>query len=136
MLRHPGCVGTMELSTDYSWTDAAEELRVLTPDGAYRLEQAEQLTFAPRPARLIGIPIEKLNPHASRTRYIYYNRNGMVPTAENNPVFSQGFYDELRTFVHAVERGTEDNRAPLSSLRDTFKLIEELRTGILGTVGL
>ena len=63
MLRHPHIVGTLELSTAYSWTDAEESLKVCTCSGSYRLSQMEELSFTPSSRTVSGIPMEKLRPH-------------------------------------------------------------------------
>ena len=39
MLQHPHIVGTLELSTAYSWTDAEESLKVCTRSGIYHLSK-------------------------------------------------------------------------------------------------
>jgi virulence factor len=56
MLRHPHIVGTLELSTSYTWTSAGESLKVCTSKGIYRLSQMELLTFEPKHYSILGIP--------------------------------------------------------------------------------
>ena len=49
MLQHPHIIGTLELSTAYTWTTAEESLKVCTSKAIYRLSQMEELTFEPKP---------------------------------------------------------------------------------------
>ena len=62
MLQHPHIVGTLELSTAYTWTAAKETLKVCTKSGIYTLSQMEKLTFTPMVSTVFGIPMEKLRP--------------------------------------------------------------------------
>jgi len=39
MLEHDNIIGTLELSTLYSWKDASENVRVNTQDGTYEVDQ-------------------------------------------------------------------------------------------------
>ena len=55
MLSHPHIVGTLELSTAYTWTSAEESLKVCTSKGIYRLSQMEKLTFEPKPSTILGV---------------------------------------------------------------------------------
>ncbi|MBQ7421892.1 MAG: Gfo/Idh/MocA family oxidoreductase, partial [Prevotella sp.] len=56
MLRHPHIVGTLGLSTAYSWTDAEDLLKICTCYGSYRLSQMEELSFTPSSRTVSGIP--------------------------------------------------------------------------------
>ena len=102
MLRHPHIVGTLELSTAYSWTDAEESLKVCTRSGIYRLSQMEELSFTPSSRTVSGFPMEKLRPHKTTVEYLYQNIS-FTPILSANRVYSQGYYNELATFVEAVE---------------------------------
>ncbi len=45
MLRYDNAVGTLELSTDYSWDSAMESLSACTQKGVFNLLQMEELTY-------------------------------------------------------------------------------------------
>ncbi|MBR3454436.1 MAG: Gfo/Idh/MocA family oxidoreductase, partial [Bacteroidaceae bacterium] len=70
MLRHPHIVGTLELSTSYTWTSAGESLKVCTSKGIYRLSQMELLTFEPKHSSILGIPYEKVHKHNKTIEYL------------------------------------------------------------------
>lgn len=126
MLEHGKTVGTLELSTEHSWTSARESLTVNTPHGIYRLRQTEALTFAAKPTTILGIPMEKVHP-TNPTVEVLYGRNNFTPTLPNNQIHSQGYYDELLTFTDLVEGRKAHNPSPLSSLIPTYHLIEQLK---------
>ena len=90
MLRHPHIVGTLELSTAYSWTDAEESLKVCTCSGSYHLSQMEELSFTASSRTVSGIPMEKLRPHKTTVEYLCQN-NSFTPILSANQVYSQGY---------------------------------------------
>ena len=128
MLEHgKKTVGTVELSTSYTWTSASETLKICTKKGIYRLEQLDTLTFESKQASLMGIPLEKVHPTARSVQYLFA-RNNFTPTPTNNQLYTQGFYDELLSFTNLVEGRRAQNLTRPDSLVDTFKLIEQLRS--------
>ncbi|MBR1468996.1 MAG: Gfo/Idh/MocA family oxidoreductase [Prevotella sp.] len=127
MLRHPHIVGTLELSTAYTWTTAEESLKVCTSRGIYRLSQMEELTFEPKPSTIFGIPIEKIRKYNTTIEYLY-GRNNFTPTLSNNPIYSQGYFSELSAFVEAVEDHKTSFVMPLDSIRDAFALIKDIKS--------
>ena len=125
MLRHPHVVGTLELSTAYTWTAAEVSLKVCTRSGTYRLRQTEELTFEPGRSTILGIPAEKLHAR-SRTVVHLCERNSFAPILANNQVYTQGYYGEVESFVNQVENGKAENAAGLTSVRDTYELMQEI----------
>ena len=126
MLRHPHIVGTLELSTAYSWTDAEESLKVCTCSGSYHLSQMEELSFTPSSRTVSGIPMEKLRPHQKIVEYLYQN-NSFTPILSANQVYSQGYYNELATFVEAVEHHDSHVISTLETIKDTYRLMDNLK---------
>lgn len=126
MLRHPHIVGTLELSTAYSWTDAEESLKVCTCSGSYRLSQMEELSFTPSSRTVSGIPMEKLRPHKRTVDYLYQN-NSFSPILSANQVYSQGYFNELATFVEAVEHHDSHVISTLEIIKDTYRLMDNLK---------
>ena len=127
MLRHPQIVGTLELSTAHSWTDAEESLKVCTKSGIYHLSQMEELTFVAHSSTIFGLPIEKVRSSNKTIEYLY-NRNNLTPTLPNNQIYSQGYFNELQDFVDAVEGRNDSVNSSLQSLRDIYVLIENIKT--------
>lgn len=109
LMKHKvGVGGMLELSTDYAWTSAEERLTVVTEKGVYDLRQMETLTFTAKQKCFMGVPLEKVVPSHPAVQ-VLYARNNFVPTMANNQVVTQGFFDEINSFVEAVE--ARKNRA-------------------------
>ena len=125
MLQHQDIIGTLELSTAYTWTAAEESLKVCTTSSIYRLTQTEELTYEPIPTTIFGVPLEKVNPWRKVIEHLYA-RNNLTPILSNNQIHSQGYFNEIQSFVDAVEGKRTDIMTNLTSLTDTYHLLEEL----------
>lgn len=125
MLRHQDIVGTIELSTCHSWQVARQSLTVHTRSGCYHLAQCEKLSFVPKQTVIAGIPIEKLLPRRQSIEYLY-RHDGFSPTIANNSVYTQGFFQEVSTFVNAVEGKKANVLSDLQSVEPTLILIDEI----------
>ena len=125
MLQHQDIVGTIELSTAYTWTAAEESLKVCTTSGIYRLTQTEELTYEPVPSTILGFPLEKVRPWRKTIEY-EYARNSFSPILFNNQIHSQGYFNEIQSFVDVVEGNRTDIMTNLTSLTDTYRLLEKL----------
>ena len=127
MLEHQGITGMLELSTDYSWQDAQEQLSISTDKGQYVLDRMERLDFSPRHSAIWGIPLEKVFQN-NATVVSLYGRNGFVPTVGNNQIVSQGFFSEIQAFADMVENRCEDNHAfCLESVKHVYSLMAEIK---------
>ncbi len=126
MLQHPHIVGTLELSTAYTWTTAEESLKVCTHSGAYNLSQMEEQTFSSNPTTILGIPTEKLCTKNRTIEYLY-QRNNFTPTLFNNQIYTQGYFNEITNFINVVE-GLE-NQIPTSfeNVRNTYEIIQKIK---------
>ena len=130
ILEHQDIVGMLELSTDYSWQEAQEQLNISTDKGLYVLNKMEQLDFTPRRSTVLGIPLEKVFPN-NVTTICLYGRNNFVPTIGNNQIVSQGFFSEIKTFADMVENMYDTNHdLGLESVRHVYSLITEIRNNI------
>ena len=125
MLRHKDICGTLELSTDYSWADARENLSINTGTGLYRLDRLERLTLSLKPAVIAGIPLEKAGLGKGGTR-VLFEQNSFSPILNQNQVYTQGFFDEIRDFASRVEGRKADALSELESLRNTYSLLDSL----------
>jgi len=126
MLQHPHIVGTLELSTSYTWTAAEESLKVCTHSGVYNLSQMEKLTFTPTSTTILGIPTEKLRPlHV--TKEFLFQRNNFTPILENNQIHSQGYFNEITTFIDTVEGQGNKNLTSFKNVRDTYEFICKIK---------
>ncbi len=125
-LRHEAVTGILELSSAYSWQNAIETLTVNTERGLYELSRMETLTFTPKHGQIFGIPLEKVMRRNTITE-ILFSRNNFVPTTVNNQIYTQGYFDEIKAFVEAVQKGSLF--APYSgfhSMYNTYILIDTI----------
>ena len=122
MLQHPHIVGTLELSTSYTWTSAEETLKVCTKSGIYILSQMEELIFTPTSSSVFGVPIEKLRIHRE-TKEILFKRNNFTPILTNNQVYTQGYYGEIVAFINQVENRKSEVATGLKAIRGTYEFI-------------
>ena len=125
MLQHPHIVGTLELSTAYTWTAAEETLKVCTKPGIYHLSQMEGLTFMPTFPTLFGIPMEKLCTH-HETKVLLFQRNNFTPIQANNQIHSQGYFNEITHFVNAVEGRSNHITTNFKDVRDAYEIISKI----------
>ena len=126
ILEHQDIVGMLELSTDYSWQDAQEQLSISTDNGQYLLDRMERLDFAPRHSAILGIPLEKIFQNKA-TIVNLYGRNGFVPTIGNNQIISQGFFSEIQVFADMVENKRDDDHAfDLESVKQVYTLMSKI----------
>lgn len=126
MLRHQDIVGTIELSTCHSWQDAQQSLTVHTRSGSYRLNQCEELSFVPKRPVFAGIPVEKIRPQHQSLEYLY-RQDGFSPILAGNSIYTQGFFQEISTFINAVEGKKSDVLSDLQSIEPTIKLIDGIK---------
>lgn len=125
MLEHDNTCGIIELSTNYSWQKPIEDLSINTVKGTFNLTNMENLKFKPHGTSINRIPIDKVFLTANTEKTLWY-RNAFTPTIENNQIFTQGYYSEIKTFAKLVETHKGDNISPLSSLTGTYNLIAEI----------
>ena len=126
MLQHSHIVGTLELSTAYTWTTAEESLKICTHSGAYSLSQMEELTFMPTSSTVLGIPMEKLRSR-HETKELLFIRNNFAPILENNQIHSQGYSNEITTFIDAIESKDNKNLTSFINVRDTYEIIRRFK---------
>ena len=70
--------------------------------------------------------MEKLRPHKTTVEYLYQN-NSFTPILSANRVYSQGYYNELATFVEAVEHHDSHVISTLETIKDTYRLMDNLK---------
>lgn len=126
IMDHKGTIGTLELSTEHSWSNAKEILSVNTSSGEYLLKNMEELTFTPKQGTVFGIPIEKVRHGNKKVEYLY-ERNNFNPVMVNNQIYSQGYYDEIDIFIRGVESNNDRfNKSSLVSMISTYEALDSI----------
>ena len=126
MLEHNNVAGTLELSTFYSWQEAHEAICINMESGMYDMQQMETLTFTPSSPSFGKIPIEKVFARNSRLNSLY-SRNNFNPILINNQIISQGYFNEIKTFVESVECINKSTiPTDFTSLYVTYEILDKL----------
>lgn len=126
ILKHQNATGVIELSTEYSWSTATEALTVNTSKGTYDMAQMEHLTFRSKRQTLMGVPLEKVFPRPN-VAIDLFSRNNFAPIVQNNQIFTQGYFNEIKNFVDAVEgRSNKACYQSLESVVDTYSLLDTI----------
>ena len=126
MLQHPHIVGTLELSTAYTWTTAKESLKVCTRSGVYDLTQMESLAFTPNSTTFLGMPIEKMRTKNSTVEYLY-QCNYFTPILINNQIYMQGYFNEITNFINAVEGLGNQLSTSFKEVRGVYEIIGKIK---------
>lgn len=125
-LVHNGFVGSIELSTHYTWKNAEEKLIVNTTSGVFNMKNMDLLTFEKKAGKIFSIPIEKIK-KTNECIQVLFNRNNFNPIFENNQLFTSGYFDEIKNFVNLCENIKAKNVTTLKDLKLTYKLISNLK---------
>ena len=121
-----GTTGNVELSTNYTWNNAKEDLSVNTTEGIYISDGSFLLKYIAKSPSLIGIPLEKVFSLKQKEEILFKN-TGFVPTGKFNQVYTQGYYGEIKTFTDLVEGRKVKNLTSPDSIKTTYELIEEIK---------
>ncbi len=122
-LDHNGVVGTLELSTAYSWQQTVDQLTVATSGGTYHLQGTFELTFMPQSGTLGGIPLEKIRPRHPSLRTLY-RHDTFSPTLANNSLAVSGFLGEITAFLDTIEHRPHTSLTTLESLVPLYRTID------------
>lgn len=122
MLVHNRVVGTVELSTGYSWATPIAEMMVHTRAGVYSMPSIDTLHFHPNSIAIAGIPMEKVfRPHVGVA--VLCRRDGFTPVMSASHWVEHGFYHELKAFVDTVEGRRHPTLTSFQSLIPTYGLL-------------
>lgn len=128
VLHANGVIGSLELSTAYSWQMAEEKMIIVEKKGIYELNNLSELLYKKKPDVVKNIPLEKVMKFTPVTK-VLFNQNMFQPVLQHNNIYINGFYSELETFVSICEHtGSFKNHSGLLSLRPTYELLDEIRS--------
>ena len=118
--------GIVEMSTDYSWHNAAENLIINTPRRIYHIIDSEELSYVSKQGNLLNIPLEKIRKSIHKN-VILQRRSNFNPVFQNNQLYTSGYFTEIETFVNICEFRKSNNKSSLSGCIETYKLIEQIK---------
>jgi virulence factor len=126
LLHENSVIGSMELSTGYSWQQSEEQLVVVGKEAVYQLNNLSELLCIKKPKTFMSYPVEKIAGFTPEIKVLFH-QNTFLPEVRHNNLHTGGFYSELKTFVRACENDDfKTNPSGLSSLTNTYELLKEL----------
>lgn len=90
------------------------------------MEQMDSLTFQNKQRVIMGVPFEKIRAHKMITVDLLH-RNDFVPTLPNNQIYTQGYFDTIKSFVDAVEGRKVFFAQSLNTCVNTYSLIDTIQ---------
>lgn len=127
LIKHTnGVQGIVELSTQYSWNEAFETMETNCSNGVVQIQYPNKLSVWEKPARILGIPTEKVIQRPA-TQKVYLNNRDFIPAEASNSLVVQGFYTEIKHFLYLAEHNKQDERGMLSSLIGTYEVLDQLK---------
>jgi virulence factor len=126
-MRHrKNIIGTIEISTQYTWVQAKERLTVNTDKGIFEMKNHQLLTYTGKPDSILPANEEKLFSHIPAKQYLF-DGNNFLPEFRYNQLSTQGFLSEIQTFVNLCEnRRNSKNISSLDSLLKTANIMEAI----------
>lgn len=121
-----GIIGSLELSTAYTWQDSHEELIVVCKNGILELINISDLVFKSKPPVIASIPLEKIIKFTPKAETLFH-QNKFLPVIQQNNLYINGYFSEIETFVQLCEGKTVKNQSDLSMLRQTYLLMGSLQ---------
>ncbi len=125
IIHETGINGMIELSTNYSWKEAVDEMVINLDNETLSVNYPNELTGTAKESSIAGIPLEKIR-RQPVIRKIYFDNKQFSSMLETNNLAIQGFYPELKHFVSLVERNRNDNYGKLETLVATYDLLDKL----------
>lgn len=127
LLHDSGTSGLVECSTEYSWTSPVETLMVNCTDESLKIKYPVLVEGEQKPARIPGLPAERILNQPVTIRRYFSASNFLLPVAENNTLYIQGFYGELKRFIEIAENSAVKQQNDLPSLVNLYEIFDKLR---------
>jgi len=128
ILQHDnGCIGQLELSTNYSWAQAGFELSVNDKQSVIKCKHYNTVEQIAKPPVIKGIPIEKIKRQDVQTKQTYSFTNAFVPTLNNNELYLKGYFQEVSAFLDAINGQRTYNASSAAAIIDSYKLIDDIK---------
>ncbi len=127
-----GSHGMVELSTDYSWTNAVENMIINTDSEIVEIRNSDTLSCTLKQGSILGIPKEKIL-GGKTTRITLNKSNNFNPVFENNQLYSCGYFGEMANFINFCESRKFINNASLTDCLNTYEILNYIQKNILCT---
>lgn len=119
-------IGSIELSTNYSWRNPTEKLIVNSKKGIYEINNTEELSLEPKSLTIMGIPTEKVF-NQERNKIYLKERSNFIPMLTHNQLYTSGYFSEIKTFIDLCEGKAFKNNSSLSSCIEAYNIIKKIK---------
>jgi virulence factor len=128
-LRHKnGVTGLLDCSTQYSWNSSYERMQINCPNQNLELQYPTLATAHLKPSRILNLPAERILNQPVVTKQYFSANNFILPVAELNTIYLQGFLNELESFISIAEQGKKGVIAnDLPGLLNLYSIFDTIR---------
>jgi virulence factor len=127
ILEHQHVKGSVELSTDFTWQNAFEEIIINTSSKVFNASYPNVVEAVKKPAAAFGIPVEKILKSPLK-KITYLNGNSFIPAAELSTHNLKGFYPSVEQFISLAETNKSSFLSSLQSLLPVYKILDKIKS--------
>jgi virulence factor len=125
-LSHPdNIIGRLELSTDFWWARARENMIINTEKHIFETSGINQLKSIDKPKSIMNVPLEKIKAPVISEDYLY-QKNNFLPVRDHNDLFAAGYFNEIQSFLNICEKN-EENKSSLDSAVPVYELLDKMK---------
>jgi len=129
LLHKNGISGLIECSTHHNWNNPTDQLIVNSSEELLTIKYPTSIEGELKPGRIMNIPTERILNNKIVTNRYFSSNNFILPVAELNTIFLQGFYEELSAFINIVEGSdTKHVENDLPGLTGLYNMIDQIKT--------
>jgi virulence factor len=129
LIHKNGISGMIECSTQHNWNNPKDELIINTHKESLTVNYPVSVKGETKPSRVLNIPAERILNNRIETIQYFSSNNFILPVAELNTIYLQGFYSELRNFINIVEgKHSTHIQNDLPGLTNLYQIIEQVKT--------
>lgn len=127
-----GITGLIELSTKGNWNDPVDDIQIDTATELLKVNYPVSINGQQKPKRILDIPMERVLHKPLLTKQYFGSSNFIVPAADLNSLYLQGFYDEIRQFIELTEGRlvNPDYRNDLPGLINLYSIMDQMQQKI------
>lgn len=124
-----GVSGLVECSTQFSWNAPKEHMQINCRREYIDLQYPVLAAAQMKPSRIMNVPAERIMNQPVITKQYFSANNFILPVAELNTLFLQGFLNEIESFVSVAEKGTGPSEInDLPGLLNLYSIFDKVRS--------
>lgn len=120
-----GVTGIVECSTQFSWNATKERMQINCKKETIDLQYPVLAAGEKKASRILNVPAERILNQPVITKQYFSANNFILPVADLNTIYLQGFLSEIESFVKFAEEGTVVNDLP--GLLNLYSIFDRIR---------